>query len=40
VLKEDFEGLVATNAPYILDFKAGRQDSIESMAADVDVRQF
>jgi hypothetical protein len=40
LLKEGFEGLVATNAPYILDFKAGRQDSIESVAADVDVRQF
>jgi hypothetical protein len=38
VLKEAFKDLVATNAPYILDFKAGRQDSTESVAADVDVR--
>jgi len=37
VLKEAFEGLVATNDPYILDFKAGYQDSTESVAADVDV---
>jgi hypothetical protein len=39
ILKEAFEGLVATNAPYILDFKAGHQDSKESVAADIDVCQ-
>jgi len=37
ILKKAFEGLPATNAPYIWDIRAGHQSSKEAIAADIDV---
>ena len=37
ILNKALEGLPETNAPYILDIKAGHQNSTEAIAAKIDV---
>ena len=37
ILNKALEGLPETNAPYILDIKAGHQNSTGALAAKVDV---